>query len=104
MQYVDINMWLSGDILAKADKMTMAYSLELRVPFLDIKVADFLTADNVVLVQLQSDTVRIVNGMGVKVVQWDVDGGMAVNFKVMAIIVPQLRADQSGRCGIIHGS
>ena len=41
MQYVDINMWLSGDILAKADKMTMAYSLELRVPFLDIKVADF---------------------------------------------------------------
>lgn len=40
MQYVDINTWLVGDILAKADKMTMAHSLELRVPFLDIKVAD----------------------------------------------------------------
>lgn len=40
MQHIDINTWLVGDILAKADKMTMANSLELRVPFLDIKVAD----------------------------------------------------------------
>lgn len=39
MQYVDIHTWLVGDILAKADKMTMAHSLELRVPFLDIEVA-----------------------------------------------------------------
>jgi len=39
MQYIDIHTWLVGDILAKADKMTMAHSLELRVPFLDIKVA-----------------------------------------------------------------
>ncbi len=41
MQFVDINTWLIGDILAKADKMTMAHSLELRVPFLDIAVANF---------------------------------------------------------------
>lgn len=40
MQYVDIHNWLRGDILAKADKMTMAHSLELRVPFLDIEVSD----------------------------------------------------------------
>ncbi|KKT14485.1 MAG: Asparagine synthetase [Parcubacteria group bacterium GW2011_GWC1_43_30] len=39
MQYIDIHTWLIGDILAKADKMTMAHSLELRVPFLDIEVA-----------------------------------------------------------------
>ncbi|MBU6370530.1 MAG: asparagine synthase (glutamine-hydrolyzing) [Patescibacteria group bacterium] len=39
MQYVDIHTWLVGDILAKADKMTMANSLELRVPFLDMQVA-----------------------------------------------------------------
>jgi len=39
MQYIDIYTWLVGDILAKADKMTMAHSLELRVPFLDIEVA-----------------------------------------------------------------
>ncbi len=40
MQYLDINMWLMGDILLKADKTSMANSLELRVPFLDKKVLD----------------------------------------------------------------
>ncbi|MDT8858896.1 asparagine synthase (glutamine-hydrolyzing) [Alkalihalobacillus sp. MEB130] len=40
MQYIDMHTWLRGDILVKADKMTMANSLELRVPFLDKKVFD----------------------------------------------------------------
>ncbi len=40
MQYVDLYTWLRGDILVKADKMTMANSLELRVPFLDKEVFD----------------------------------------------------------------
>lgn len=38
MQYLDINMWMMGDILLKADKMSMAHSLELRVPFLDKEI------------------------------------------------------------------
>ncbi|MBO8171467.1 MAG: asparagine synthase (glutamine-hydrolyzing) [Bacillaceae bacterium] len=41
MQYLDIHTWLRGNILMKADKMTMANSLELRVPFIDTKVFEF---------------------------------------------------------------
>lgn len=40
MQYIDIHFWLIGDILLKADKMSMAHSLEVRVPFLDKEVFD----------------------------------------------------------------
>ncbi|MEA5056396.1 asparagine synthase (glutamine-hydrolyzing) [Anaerotignum propionicum] len=40
MQYIDIHFWLIGDILLKADKMSMAHSLEVRVPFLDRIVFD----------------------------------------------------------------
>ena len=38
MQYLDLHMWMMGDILLKADKMSMANSLEVRVPFLDREV------------------------------------------------------------------
>lgn len=40
MQYIDFNFWLIGDILLKADKMSMANSLEVRVPFLDRVLID----------------------------------------------------------------
>ncbi|MDR1688767.1 MAG: asparagine synthase (glutamine-hydrolyzing) [Clostridiales bacterium] len=38
MQYLDIHLWMVGDILLKADKMSMAHSLEVRVPFVDKEV------------------------------------------------------------------
>jgi len=39
-QVLDLNLWLVDDILLKADKMSMAHSIELRVPFLDKKVME----------------------------------------------------------------
>jgi asparagine synthase (glutamine-hydrolysing) len=41
MQYIDLHTWMVGDILVKADKMTMANSLELRVPYLDHHVFEY---------------------------------------------------------------
>ena len=48
MQYIDINLWLVGDILLKLDKMCTANSLEIRVPFLDkevFKIASKIKSD-----------------------------------------------------------
>ena len=44
MLYVDTKVWLPDDLLNKADKMTMANGIELRVPFLDHKLVEFAAA------------------------------------------------------------
>lgn len=67
-----------------------------------IRVADFLTAHNVLLVQMDVETVRMVQGLPVQTIEWRTEGGMVSHFKVMTILVPQMRSDQDNYCGIIH--
>jgi hypothetical protein len=67
-----------------------------------IKVIDTLTANNVLLVQMTSDVVRLVRGMGIQNVEWKSEGNMVTNYKVMTIQVPQIRSDYNKRSGIIH--
>jgi asparagine synthase (glutamine-hydrolysing) len=44
MSYLDLKTWLADDLLVKADRMSMANSLELRVPFLDHRLVEFAAA------------------------------------------------------------
>jgi len=67
-----------------------------------IKVVDTLPADNVVMVQMTSDVVRLVRGMGLQNVEWEVEGKMITKYKVMTIQVPQIRSDMNGKSGIAH--
>lgn len=71
---------------------------------IDVRQLDYLTAYDLVLVQFTEDVVREVIGMDVTTIQWESQGGMKLNFKVMAIMCPQLRADANSRTGIVHGS
>lgn len=66
----------------------------------DIKVADRLPDNTCVLVEMNTGTVRLVDGFAPTVLQWSGSGGMVHHFKIMSIQVPQMRADQSGQCGI----
>lgn len=70
----------------------------------DIVTLDFMQNYDVLLVQLTNDIIRMILGMDITTLQWDTKGGMQKNFKVMAITVPQLRADFNSRTGIVHGS
>lgn len=69
-----------------------------------VKVAPKLTADNVVLVELSKQTVEMVIGQDIINVPWESPGGFTLYHKVLAIMVPRLKADQDGRCGIVHMS
>ncbi|QDP54882.1 MAG: hypothetical protein Unbinned3891contig1000_80 [Prokaryotic dsDNA virus sp.] len=69
-----------------------------------IRTADYLSGFDMVLVQMTSDVIRAVEGMQITTLQWETNGGMTLNFKVMAIVVPQLRADYNGNTGIVHGA
>lgn len=70
-----------------------------------IRRLDYLTTSSVVLlVQMTSDVARAVTGMPIKTLQWESKGGLQLHFKVMCIMVPQLRADYDGNCGIGHGT
>ncbi len=52
-------------------------------------------------VQMTPDVARAVNGMDITTIQWEAVGGLRLNFKIMAIQVPQIRADYYGNCGIL---
>lgn len=65
---------------------------------------DMMPANNVVLLQPTPDVVTLVDGERPQNVQWDVNGGFGVNFKVFAIQVPLVRADADNNSGIVHMS
>jgi len=67
-----------------------------------ITVNDTLSANNVLLVQMTSNVIRMVNGLPIQNLQWDSKGGMLTNFKVMTIQVPQIRSDSGTNCGVTH--
>lgn len=69
----------------------------------DIRTLDYLSGYQILLIQMTTDVVRLVMGMDITTIQWETHGGMRLNFKVLALIVPQLRADFNGNTGIVHG-
>lgn len=70
----------------------------------DVRTSDRLSNTTLLMVQQTPDVARMVIGLDVTTVQWQSHGGFQENFKVMAIIVPQIRADQANQCGVCHGS
>jgi uncharacterized linocin/CFP29 family protein len=96
--------YMDNDYVAAAPQNTLRMRLRMIEGIQDVRTLDYLTGYTLLLVQMTSDTVREVIGMDISTVQWETKGGMQVNFKVMAIMVPQVRCDQSGNCGIVHGS
>ena len=91
---------LSSDFKAASDKTVRQRLLELNPGIMGIKTSPFITTDEVVMVEMNTRTVRLVRGMPATTVQWQVRPLGRHNYKVLMIEVPQLRTDQEDRAGI----
>jgi len=107
----DWDQYLDGDYYAKATSgmvaptQTLRQRLEQVNNITAVKTLDFFTDTfSMVMIQMTSDVARAVLGMDITTLQWESVGGMRINFKVMCIMVPQVRSTYSGKCGICHGS
>lgn len=113
----DWDRWLDNDYF-RTGGTSVTRTLRERLQSIEgiqgVRRLDFWTGMNsglsatlpyqLLLVQMTQEVARAVNGMDITTVQWESVGGMRLNFKVMCIQVPQLRADYNGNCGICHGT
>lgn len=104
-------MYVATNIESNLDQnFTTNYATTIRQRILqvdnitEIKVIDQMTAGGVLLINMTSDVVRLVQGLPINTIEWSTDGGMMIHFKVMTILVPQIFNDQSLRSGIVHYS
>ena len=68
----------------------------------NVQQLDYLTGNQLLLVQRDQMTASLLMGMDMRVVQWNTDGGESVHFRVMMMMTPIFRTDQSGQSGIVH--
>lgn len=100
-QYLDNDYILTGGNVAT---QTLRQRLSKIDGIMGVMTLDYLPAKTMLLVEMNPEVARGVVGMDMTTVSWETHGGLQMNFKVMCIMVPQLRADQNNNTGIIHGT
>ena len=100
--------YLDGDYNSTTSGQTTTITIRERIlkvgGFSEIRELDYLTGWDILIVQMETDTVREIIGMPWTTVQWEEQGGQVLNYKIMGIYVPDIRADYDGNCGVAHGS
>lgn len=93
---------LDADFKANSDKSIRQRVSELsNISF--IRPTERLTT-SVIMAQLTSDVLQVIDGIQPRTIQWETHGGLVVNFKVIAIILPRIRSDYTNQSGVAHYS
>ena len=105
MMYVPSAVYtaMGADFKAQGDRTILERVLAIS-GISGIKESKDLTASNIILIQMTSDVVDMVDGMQPTTVQWETEGGLVTNFKVMAIMIPRIKFDYVNQSGIVHFS
>lgn len=69
-----------------------------------VRTSYWLSGNTILMIQMTREVCQAIVGMDVTTIQWETKGGMLKNFKVIAVLIPLMRADINGVTGIVHGS
>jgi hypothetical protein len=95
--------YLGADFKDNSDKSLQSRIAE--IPNIStIRTLDYLGNYKALLVDMSPEVVREVVGLDFTTIQWEEEGGMLLNFAVMAILDPQVRSDSNNRSGIVYGA
>lgn len=102
MIYTDVASYvhLLADFKTNSDKSILSRLLE--IPLIGGIKSTTRLSNEVLMIQMTSDVVDLVVGFQPTPVMWESHGGMMINCKVMAIMVPRVKSDYEGRSGIVH--
>jgi uncharacterized linocin/CFP29 family protein len=92
---------MGDDYKAASDKAIITRVKEIP-GIADVIMSKDLVSGEVLMVQLTSDVVDMVDGMGPTTVEWESHAGFVVHFKVLAIMIPRIRNDSLLQSGIAH--
>lgn len=95
-------IYLGSDYSAAVPGVTLGERVRKVVD--SVETVDQLTGFEALLYQRTRSVIELVEGMDFRAVQWETHGGMRINFKILGIVVPRVRADHKGNTGIVHGS
>lgn len=101
---LDWDPYMDDDYKPTYNDTTLRQRLRGIDGLLDVRTVDYLPGYALLLVQQTTDVVRMVIGMQITTIQWESHGGMQLNFKVMCVMLPQIRTDFYQNTGIVHGS
>ncbi len=100
--YVDSasSVKLEDDYKDESDKTIRQRILEVN-QVSSIRVVDQMPANHTLLVQATLDVAAMVTGIPLQTIQWDINGGFKIAFKAFQIMIPLIRSDAAGRCGVV---
>lgn len=96
--------YMNTDYSAAYPGATLASKLAQIGDIRFVRKVDYLSNFQIIIFQLTPDVIRAVTGMPMTTMQWESQGGMMVNFKIMCIMVPQVRANANDQTGIVHAT
>ncbi len=94
--------YLDADYSAAKGSNTLRQRIQAIDGIAGIQTLDYLTGYQVLMVVMDSRTVRIVRYAPLRVYRWEEQGGFEIKMKVMMGAVPQFRTDYNGKIGLLH--